>query len=234
MLIDLHVHTFKSGDSSLSPEELAHEAKRIGLDGVCLTEHGGGWGRDEFERFARQHNLLLVRALEVDTDVGHIAVFGVDGYVPGMSKAEGLRRIVDAAGGFAVLTHPFRRLFDQPSGRNFLYPGPLHRLPTAEEAAQHPIFNLVDDVEVLNGGNTERENCFAREVADLRGMKGTGGSDAHSTHGLGCFVTYFEKTIRSTAELVEELRARRFTPVHGLLQGQPRPFSGNGRLAFRS
>lgn len=233
MLIDLHVHTFKSGDSSLSPEELVREAKRIGLDGVCLTEHGGGWAKDEFERFARQHDLLLVRALEVDTDAGHIAVFGLDGYVPGMASARELRRIVDTAGGFAVLTHPFRRLFDQPSGRNLLFPGPLRHLPTLEEAGQHPALGLVDDIEVLNGANTERENLFAREVADLRGMKGTGGSDAHSTHGLGCFVTYFERTIRSAAELVEELRARRYIPVHGLLQGRPRPFSGDGRLALR-
>ena len=232
MLIDLHVHTLKSADSSLSPEEMVREAKRVGLDGVCLTEHGGGWDRHDFERLASRYDMLLIPALEVDTDMGHIAVFGADGYAPGMSKASDLRRIVDASGGFMVVTHPFRRMFDRAAGRNLLFPDADGQTMTARQAAEHPVFQLVDDVEVGNGANTLRENDLAREVADALGKRGTGGSDAHSTHGLGCFVTSFERNVRCVAELVEELRAGRYTPAQGLLQGKLRPLTTDGHKAL--
>ena len=232
MLIDLHVHTLKSADSSLSPEDMVREAKRVGLDGVCLTEHGGGWDRHDFERLASRYDMLLIPALEVDTDMGHIAVFGVGGYAPGMAKVRDLRRIVDAAGGFMVVAHPFRRMFDRTTGRNFLFPDADGQALTARQAAEHPVFQLVDDVEVGNGGNSPRENGLAREVADMLGRKGTGGSDAHSTHGLGCFVTHFERDVRCVGEFVEELGAGRYRPARGLLQGKLRPLTPDSHPAL--
>ena len=48
MLIDLHVHTSpRSLCSNIDPEELVQEAKRIGLDGFCLTEHQVLWDWEE-------------------------------------------------------------------------------------------------------------------------------------------------------------------------------------------
>ena len=44
MLIDIHTHTYPvSDDSLLSPEELIMQAKKVGLDGVCITDHDGFW-----------------------------------------------------------------------------------------------------------------------------------------------------------------------------------------------
>ena len=46
MILDLHIHTsWHSADSNLSPIELIREAKRLGLDGVVVTEHDRGWDR---------------------------------------------------------------------------------------------------------------------------------------------------------------------------------------------
>ena len=68
-LFDLHIHTTKgSSDSSLNPEELVLEAERLSLRGLCITEHSGPWERHEFESFASRHSLVLVRAMEVETD----------------------------------------------------------------------------------------------------------------------------------------------------------------------
>ena len=89
-LFDLHIHTTKgSSDSSLNPEELILEANRLGLRGLCITEHSGPWERHDFERFASQHSVVLVRAMEVETDMGHMLAFGMDRYQPGFHKAEG-------------------------------------------------------------------------------------------------------------------------------------------------
>ena len=83
---------------------------------------------------------------------------------------------------------------------------------TAATAAGHPLFELVDDVEVANGSNTDEENEFSLEVARHLGYRGTGGSDAHSVHGLGRCVTVFDGDIRSESDLIEALKAKAFRP----------------------
>lgn len=222
MIIDLHVHTIRGGsDSSLSPEELVAEAKRLGLDGVCLTEHGRCWDRHEWQAFAQKKGLVLLRGMEVETELGHILVFGLDGYVSGIHRATELRRVVETAGGFMIAVHPFRRLFDRP------HFGRQDRIPTVAEASASPIFGLVDDIEVVNGGCSDQENFFALQVAKRLEMRGTGGSDAHSKHGLGCFTTVFERDIRSEEEFIQELKAGRFYPAEGFLDGELAPY-GDG------
>jgi histidinol phosphatase-like PHP family hydrolase len=40
-LIDLHTHSLAgSSDSVIPPDDLVARARRVGLDGVCITEHG--------------------------------------------------------------------------------------------------------------------------------------------------------------------------------------------------
>ena len=223
---DLHLHTVKgSSDSSLSPEELVREATRIGLTGVCLTEHSGWRDKDEFERFARGQELILIRALEVDTEFGHIITLGLDGYATGYSRVRELRRAVLDAGGYMIAAHPFRNLFNPPPyNRNLLYRDPSRYPSTPQEAISHPIFELLDDVEVVNGANTEEENRFALEVTRLLGRPGSGGSDAHSTHGIGRGVTAFHGEVRSEAEFLEALRAGAYTPAEGFNVGRLRYF----------
>ena len=218
MLIDLHVHTSRGGpDSNLSPQEMIAEAKRLGLDAICVTEHGGGWDRWDFERFAKEQDILVFRGMEIDTDMGHVAVFGLDGYVSGIHKVHTLRKVADDAGAFLVSLHPFRRLFEKPPlNKSLLFKGPV----SLEEAIKHPVWELVDAVEVLNGANSERENTFAYQVAQKLGLPGSGGSDAHSKHGFGSNITYFEQRITSQDELLAELRSRRFRAARGLIQGK--------------
>src|SRR5438309_719491 len=109
-IFDLHVHTLKgSRDSDLSPEQLIEEADRLGLKGVLLAEHDG-WPRNNFEKFAEQHELVIVNALEVYTDMGHVITIGMEGYHPGVRNIRELRKIVKDLGGFMILAHPFRFL----------------------------------------------------------------------------------------------------------------------------
>ena len=223
MIIDLHCHTVKGGpDSNLTPDELIAEARRVGLDGVCLTEHGGGWDRWDFDRFQEANpELLLIRALEVDTEYGHVVTFGLDGYVSGIHRIAMLRNVVTELGGFMVSVHPFRRFFEKPPlNRSLLFKGPV----SLEEAVTHPVFELTDAVEVVNGGCTLKENEFALRAAQMMGKLGVGGSDAHSHHGLGCGATVFERTIRSQEEFILELKAGRFHATNGLLKGHTLPF----------
>ncbi len=226
-LFDLHIHTTKgSSDSSLTPEDLILEADRLGLGGLCITEHSGPWDRHEFQRFASQHSVILIRAAEVETDMGHMLAFGVDRYQPGFHKAEVLSKAARAAGGFVVTAHPFRALLSQSvRARSLLYQGKDDVLPqTPKDALEHPVFKLADAIEVANGGTADNENAFAMGVADLLNMPVTGGSDAHSTHGIGKFVTVFRDEITTEEQFLAALHAAAFYPAVGLRAGRLRPY----------
>ncbi len=217
MIIDLHAHTMVGGsDSSISPYDLVMEAKKQGLDGICFTEHGGGWDWRKFQDFAAGHEILVIHGLEVDTELGHIGTFGLHTYIGGIHRADKLREVIDGVGGYMIAAHPFRRFYDK--GGSLLWPNGA-KPASLEEASRHRLFELVDAVEVLNGGNNDRENAAAFRVAKLLGKPGTAGSDAHSHHGVGCHVTVFERDVRSEEEFLEELRAGRHRPGTGLRSG---------------
>ena len=219
---DLHVHTREGSlDSDLSPEVLVEEAHRLDLTGILLAEHDG-WQRQRFVEFARRHDLVLVHALEVYTDMGHVIALGLDSYRPGIRNVRELRRVMDEVGGFMILAHPFRFLFG-PHGmltRNALFPDPASVPRSAEEAFAHPVFELVDAVEVVNGATMEIENHFALDVAEQLGKPGTGGSDAHSIAGIGRGSTFFHGDIRNERDLLDALRAGTYTPLEGFNKRQ--------------
>jgi hypothetical protein len=227
-VFDLHIHTTKgSSDSSLKPDELILEADRLGLRGLCITEHSGPWERHEFQRFASLHSVVLVRAMEVETEMGHMLAFGLDRYQAGFNKAAELRKAADAAGGFVIIAHPFRATLNQKRKENALLyqtvPGPLPQKP--EDALSHPVFKLAHAVEVVNGGTRDEENDFAMRVASMLRLPVTGGSDAHSTHGLGKFVTAFGDEINNEQEFLAALHTGKFYPAVGLRSGQLRPYT---------
>ena len=226
-LFDLHIHTTKgSSDSSLNPEELVLEAERLGLRGLCITEHSGPWERHEFEQFASRHSVVLVRAMEVETQLGHMLAFGIDRYQAGFHRAEELRRAADAVGGYVVIAHPFRAVLSQRRRTSALLyqsvPDPLPENP--EDALDHPVFKLSHAVEVVNGGTADEENEFAMRVAGLLGLPVTGGSDAHSAHGIGRFVTAFGDDISNEEEFLTALHSNKFYPAVGLRSGELRPY----------
>ena len=131
----------------------------MGLDGICLSEHGGGWDKWDFDKFAKQYpDLLLIRALEVDTEYGHIGTVGLDGYQSGIHRIHHLRKVIQECEGFMVSVHPFRRFFEKPPlNKSLLFKQPV----PLEEAIEHPVFEMTDAIEAVNGACTSRENQFA-------------------------------------------------------------------------
>jgi predicted metal-dependent phosphoesterase TrpH len=227
-IVDMHIHTTRgASDSSLRPIELARAARRLGLSAVVVTEHDRLWDPLEVARFRQEQSLLLINGMEVSTELGHVLVIGLDKYVPGVRHAEELRRITTEAGAYMIAAHPFRHYFYRVEWeRKGLEPLIL----TAEEAARLPLFELVDAIEVLNGGNNAQENAFALQVAQILGKPGVAGSDAHSHQGIGIYTTVFERDLESEADLLRELKAGRFYPANGLLQGDLQRYTLASRL----
>lgn len=209
MIIDIHTHTFPTSDDSLlTPEELIKEAKRIGLDGICLTDHDGFWKPEDVEALSKEHDYLVIPGCEVTTEDGHLLVYGLTHYIFGMHSAKFVRDLVDEAGGAIVVAHPYRRAYRKPRNDD-----PETYSEMLDRACRNQVFSLVDGVEVFNGRGSKEENAFARDIADRYGMHGTGASDAHKLEDVGTFATEFERPISNLQEFIEEILAGRFRPV---------------------
>jgi hypothetical protein len=142
--------------------------------------------------------------------------------------------VVDRLGGYMILAHPFRFLFD-PAGqytRNILFQEKRLVPTTPEQAAEHHVFRLVHNIEVVNGGNIEPENQFAQQVAAVLGFHGSGGSDAHSTQGFGRGVTIFDGDIRHERDLIEALRAGAYHAAEGFNVGRVTPYRTQRGIAI--
>lgn len=217
-IIDMHIHTTKgASDSGLNPDDLADEARRRGLTAVHISEHDRLWDKFLLREYREKNaDLLVCNGMEVSTDMGHILCLGLKEYVGGIRHLETLRQVADDQGAFLVVAHPFRHFFDPVYFRR---QGKDPFTFTPEEAAERmPVFRHVNAIEALNGANTARENVYALRVAKALGKPVTGGSDAHSTQGIGYYCTVLEKDCATQDEALEELLAGRFHAHHGLLE----------------
>ena len=207
MLIDLHNHTSRySDDSLLSPEQLVEGAKEAGLDGIAITEHDFFWDSKALIQLGKHMDFLVIPGVEINTEQGHLLVFGLERYVFGMHRPEFVKDMVDRRGGAMLIAHPHRRRFIAEISDPAVYEESL------KKACGNSIFSMVDGVEVLNGRSSDRQNCFSEEIASRLRLKGIGTSDAHQAHDIGRYATRFEKRITDLEGLIEEVKAGRFTP----------------------
>lgn len=203
--IDMHLHTTAgSADSNLRAPVLRERALALGLAGVHISEHFRVWQPSEAAALAADTGLVVLRGMEWNTELGHILVLGVGAYRPEIRRAADLRRYVDDHDGLMIAAHPFRHAFDPIPA---LWKAHKAVEITLDGARQHPVFELVDAVETLNGACTERENRFAAEVAACLGLPGIGGSDAHYAEDVGRAVTLFAHPVADERALVAAIRA---------------------------
>ena len=224
MRVDFHTHTTRgSADSNLDPLVMIDKAQKIGLEGICITEHDNAWTDPEIKDYAEERGVTLFLGIEVSTEWGHVGAFGINQYIGGIYKVKELRRVIDDVGGFLIANHPFRYKLDP----RFQF---IHK--TAAIDIDDPVSGInalevlqyVDAIEIINGACSEQENLYAHAVAQHLGMKGLGGSDSHSDSSIGYAVTVLEKPVSTTRELIDELKAGRFSAGQGLNTGAFRAF----------
>ena len=186
MLIDLHCHTkVRSACSALTPDALVRAARVRGLDGVCITEHDALWPLDDVRRLSEEMSFVVLRGIEVTTEVGHVLVFGLDAHHPDMATLDALHRIVRAEQALMFLAHPSRR---------------YGTLPPDDLSA------YFDSVESQNGTEGMLQNDNAAQLARGLRLPGIGGSDAHSAREVGVCATEFGADVRDEASFLDALR----------------------------
>ena len=202
MRIDLHIHTSPlSACSYIDPHELVREARRLELDGICLTEHQVVWNPEEVNNLAREGGIKVFRGNEYTTNQGDVLVFGFYEDIKELMLIQELREMVKKAGGFMIAAHPFR-------GFKTFGIGQLQM--TVDQACKRKMFEFVDAIEVHNGKLSADENDMARKVSEKLRLPGTAGSDAHRLDEIATAVTIFENDIRDEIQLVEALHSGRF------------------------
>ena len=194
-VLDLHCHSSeRSLDSGVRADALAATAAARGLDGVCLTEHNAIWPAAGARAIAERHGVAVIPGMEVNTQVGHVLVFGLDRYRPALSDVGRLREAVLAEGGAMVWAHPMRQGDGQPP-------------------AWRDVPRLFEAIEVVNGDHSDGAGGYWAALASELGAGRTAGSDAHSAQAVGRVATAFPEPVGGLEALVRLLRARRCAPL---------------------
>ncbi|MGH8162863.1 MAG: PHP domain-containing protein [Rhodanobacteraceae bacterium] len=176
--IDLHTHSFFSGDGVSSPDKKIAAARAKGLDGFALTDHNTNDGVEYLREkgLIREDGLpvdgfLVVPGVEVTTAEGPLLSIGASlPYLKGRSARE-VCELIHARGGLAIPPHPYD-LFR--AGIRF---STLQDLP-------------IDALEVFNAATTlRRYNRYAFKYAQMRGLPMTAASDAHHHAAIGTAYT---------------------------------------------
>ena len=186
LTIELHSHTYASGDCLMRPADIVRTCKRKGIHRLAVTDHNTLRGALELRDLAPG---LVIVGEEIMTTQGELlAYFVTEGAPPSLSPTETIARL-RAQGAAISVSHPFDRL----------------RKCAWREADLAAIIHLVDAIEVFNSRciypeDNDRALAFARAHAKL----GTVGSDAHSHRELGRAVLKVEKAA-TAAELIAGL-----------------------------
>ena len=195
--IDLHTHSFFSGDGVSSPEELIAAARAKGLHGFAITDHNtsdavtyllekglmraDGKPVDDF---------LIIPGVEVTTAEGHLLCIGATLPDPAKLKGRPAREVcelIHERGGLAIPPHPYD-LFR--AGIRFSV---LETLP-------------IDAIEVFNAATTlRRYNRYAFKYAQERGLPMTAASDAHHAAAVGTAYTILDTDDLSVAGILAQI-----------------------------
>jgi predicted metal-dependent phosphoesterase TrpH len=206
----LHSHSTDASDDAGGTVEgylkwiVGRRKKGFRIDGFVLTEHRQFDPSVDYSALAEQYGVTVLRGAEVETDVGHVLVYGIDERFANAfdlaSVSLPYQEVFRAAkefGGFAVGAH---------AGRP--------RIGIAAHVAERGVtLDGVEALEILNGGSNDAENGRARALAEQHGLRGVGGSDAHFVNAIGRCLTAFHRPVTTIEALVDELRGGDYHPV---------------------
>lgn len=194
-LLDLHCHSWFSGDGVSRPEALIAAAKRRGLHGFAITDHN----TCDAYHYMVDHGLaradgqpvddfLIIPGVEVSTDEGHLLCLGaVLPPMKGKPVAE-VAAAIRAAGGLAIPAHPYDKF---------------------RAGIREPVLDTlqVDAIEVFNAAiSFPKYNEQAREYAMRRHLPMIAGSDAHHEAAIGTTHVMVDAPELSVRHVLEAVR----------------------------
>jgi predicted metal-dependent phosphoesterase TrpH len=161
VILDLHVHSRYSFDSLSRTEDILRTAKKKGLDGIAITDHGTIGGGLEARKLNSDPHFTVIVGAEIATEAGDIIGLFLEREV----EARHCLDVIDdihRQGGVAVLPHAAkaRRITEEALSR-------------------------IDVVEGFNSRASEASNRDALRLAEQYGKPVVCGSDAHRCSEIG-------------------------------------------------
>lgn len=201
MLIDMHIHEKRNSDDSHQYlEEIVKEAKKIGLDAICITDHESMGLKEFADSYSKEVDFPIFVGAEYLTKEGDILAFGIDKLPSEMLlTAQEFIDYVNSKGGVTIAAHPYRNN-NRGLGDN------LYKL------------RGLSGIEVLNGSTSMIGNLQALEACKNLGLTATGASDSHHIGAIGKYVTRFDSPIYTMEDLVSAIKKGQAYPE--ILQSQ--------------
>lgn len=195
LVIDTHLHTEEfSSDSFLPIEKAIQQGKKMGLDGICVTDHESMGMRSYAQELSMKRNFLVLVGLELLTYEGDLLIFGLDAVPEKKMHALDVLSLVEEQGGVAVSAHPFR---DNGRGMgNF-----IRSLPG------------LSGIEAFNGSTRLTHNFKAHVLAEELRLPRLGGSDAHLVERVGRYATAFPGVVHTEEDFIGAIRTGNVYPV---------------------
>lgn len=195
--IEFHIHTNEgSSDAFIELEELINEAIRLGLDGICVSEHYDYFDFDEnsYEKIYKSYYELCEMAKDSGLHIFpsvEIKVYDDTEYlIHGLIIPEKFFKLgwdefltsISYLGGIVVQAHPFRK---------------------------NNIESKVDGIELYNMMSNDDANQRATQLY-LKNEEQIYiiGSDAHFVDELGQAVVIFNKNIQNNNDLINAIKEK--------------------------
>jgi predicted metal-dependent phosphoesterase TrpH len=205
VLLDLHTHSIKSDDGRAKVNNYCQwiRSKDVPIDGFVLTEHRQFDFESDYSALAEKFDLLILKGAEVETEYGHVLIFGV---------TEALTREFD----FSSINLSLEMVIEK-SEQHGAIAAPCHpgrpRVGMFAHTEEYGIPKGVRIVEIYNGGSRENEDQIAIDYAEKLGYQGIGGSDSHIVSHVGRCATQFAAPISNMDDLVAALESGEFEAV---------------------
>ena len=180
---DLHSHTHYSKCSINNIAKVLRRAKKMGFDGIAITDHNQIKGAQEAKKLNNDPDFEVIVGEEVKTDRCEILVYYVKERIkPG--KYEDVMREIRRQGAVCSIAHPFTGGNRKPIDSEFLAKAGADLLP--------------DAIETFNGRIVfVKANKKAARLARKLELAETGGSDGHFLSEIGAGYTLFEGNLKT-------------------------------------
>lgn len=200
MILDLHAHSKKSEDSRATVvgylQWLLKKKDVLPIDGLVLTEHRQFDLDSDYRNLEDEYGIRIFKGAEVETDYGHILVYGVNEAILDRFDFANVRLCaqevitdVEELGGIAIPCHPGRP-----------------NVGLCEHYRSKPPLEGVRAIEFLNGGSRKGENEAVEQLIREHGYGAIGGSDSHLVSFIGICATEFPRVVNDEEDLVRALR----------------------------